>query len=91
MGMTAKLPLAGVEIEASIDPLWIQVRSEAADILASDGDLGSFVRQNVIDQPSSPALLRVLITRTCRATGFMKSFHRLPPQTQPLVRVSAPI
>jgi serine O-acetyltransferase len=52
MGITAKLPLAAVEIESSIDPLWVQIRSDAADILASDGDLGSFVRQNVIDQTS---------------------------------------
>jgi serine O-acetyltransferase len=55
MGVTIKLPLSGAVVETDLDPLWIQIRSEAADILASDGDLGSFVRQNVLDQPSLEA------------------------------------
>jgi len=55
MGVTIKLPLSGAVVETDLDPLWIQIRSEAADILASDGDLGSFVRQNVLDQPSFEA------------------------------------
>jgi serine O-acetyltransferase len=43
------------EQNGSMDPIWLHIRSEAADILASDGDLVAFVRQNVIDQPSFDA------------------------------------
>ena len=41
--------------ERVMDPIWVHIRAEAADILASDGDLGGFVRRNVIDQPSFDA------------------------------------
>jgi serine O-acetyltransferase len=60
MGLTTNLPLTGIEISSGVDALWLKIRSEAADILASDGDLGAFVRQNVIDQPSFDA---AVITR----------------------------
>ena len=43
------------EQNGPMDPIWLHIRSEAADILASDGDLVAFVRQNVIDQPSFDA------------------------------------
>ena len=55
MGTIARLKTTGVEADAVSDPIWVHIRSEAADILASDGDLGSFVRQNVIDQSSFDA------------------------------------
>lgn len=57
MGTIARLGVLNVKPEAGPDPIWTHIRSEAADILASDGDLGSFVRQNVIDQASLDAAI----------------------------------
>jgi serine O-acetyltransferase len=37
---------------AVADPIWVHIRSEAADILSSDADLARLVRSNVLDQPS---------------------------------------
>lgn len=34
------------------DPIWVHIRSEAADILSSDADLARLVRSNILDQPS---------------------------------------
>ena len=34
------------------DPIWVHIRSEAADILSSDADLARLVRANILDQPS---------------------------------------
>ncbi len=55
MGTIARLKATGVDTDSASDPIWVHIRSEAADILASDGDLGAFVRQNVIDQSSFDA------------------------------------
>jgi serine O-acetyltransferase len=55
MGTITRLKTVGVESDTVSDPIWVHIRSEAADILASDGDLGVFVRQNVIDQSSFDA------------------------------------
>ena len=55
MGTIARLKTVGVDADTASDPIWVHIRSEAADILASDGDLGAFVRQNVIDQSSFDA------------------------------------
>ena len=55
MGTITRLKTVGVESDTVSDPIWVHIRSEAADILASDGDLGAFVRQNVIDQTSFDA------------------------------------
>ncbi len=52
MGTIARFGVSNAKSEAGSDPIWTHIRSEAADILASDGDLGPFVRQNVIDQSS---------------------------------------
>jgi serine O-acetyltransferase len=57
MGTITRLKTVGLETDATSDPIWVHIRSEAADILASDGDLGSFVRQNVIDQSSFDAAI----------------------------------
>jgi serine O-acetyltransferase len=37
---------------AVADPIWVHIRSEAADILSSDADLARLVRSNILDQPS---------------------------------------
>lgn len=37
--------------EPNSEAIWIHIRSEAADILASDGDLTRLIRRTVIDQP----------------------------------------
>lgn len=37
--------------EPNSEAIWIHIRSEAADILASDGDLTHLIRRTVIDQP----------------------------------------
>ncbi len=37
--------------EPNSEAIWIHIRSEAADILASDGDLTNLIRRTVIDQP----------------------------------------
>jgi serine O-acetyltransferase len=53
--MPTQLRARTSELRVPSDPIWLHIRSEAADILASDGDLGAFVRQNVIDQTSFDA------------------------------------
>lgn len=55
MAHTARAPLQNMTFGASADPMWNRIRSEAADILASDADLGAFVRRNVIEQSSFEA------------------------------------
>jgi len=41
--------------EPNSEAIWIHIRSEAADILASDGDLTRLIRRTVIDQPDFDA------------------------------------
>lgn len=41
--------------EPNSEAIWIHIRSEAADILASDGDLTRLIRRTVIDQPNFDA------------------------------------
>lgn len=50
--MQAKELQALTADRAVADPIWVHIRSEAADILSSDADLARLVRSNVLDQPS---------------------------------------
>ncbi|NBR12310.1 MAG: serine O-acetyltransferase [Alphaproteobacteria bacterium] len=50
--METKRLEALTEDRSVADPIWVHIRSEAADILSSDADLVRLVRSNILDQPS---------------------------------------
>lgn len=50
--METKRLEALTEDHSVADPIWVHIRSEAADILSSDADLVRLVRSNILDQPS---------------------------------------
>ena len=43
--------------QVDLDPVWQRVRKEGAAIIEAEPDLGRFVQQNVMDQPSLEAAI----------------------------------